>query len=813
MAAAAADHAKYLRENLQGIMEALVMSILDDRPDKVDLYALDWLCKYQAGLVVGPGDCPAAKTAALGIAGMGMDVPTLEAERASLQRTREGLLQQLSVIRACEERNYLASQKDAAQAEEAALEAATNEPPAPSSSAPVAPVLPEAVSQAAAATPPESVAGDSTPQHGRENLPRQDSVAEQDAVEMAKVARMKDKERRQGVSAQAITEERMKEWKKPFFAKSDEEKAKLKEIIAISEKLQVLFGHLNDEDINSVIDAFSPKNVDTGESIIKQGEEGDFFYIVDSGAFDVFVKRQGGEDTKVLSELGSGACFGELALMYNAPRAATVTCCTSGRVWSLDRDSFQLMLVTAGNTKKKEYEGFLEQVDIFKTLTKFEMAQLSDMVNSELYDGGETIMQQGDEGNFLCIIEDGEAKAYICGAEGEVEVKHYNKPGDYFGEVALLTSTSRKATVRAVGQGCAVLTVSREDFDRVLGPIKDTISKNIDKYPQYADFIKQEADKEAAEEEERRKISRMKDKARRPGVSAQTISEERIKDWVKPSFQKSEGARENLRQIIAASDKLQVLFGHLKPESIYDVIDAMFPKEVSAGSNIITQGEEGDNFYIVDEGQFDVLVKRSEGPPVKVLDYGPGACFGELALMYNAPRAATVTATTSGKVWALDRESFQMMLVTSENTKRKEYEGFLENVDIFKDLTKYELSQLSDLLEMECFDAGEDIIRQGDTGDIFYIVDDGEARAYISGEEGEIEVKRYSQPGDYFGEIALLTDAQRRASVRAAGTGCSVLSVSRADFDRVLGPIKDLLSKQIDKYPQYAQFLDAPAGK
>merc|ERR1719421_2649797 len=101
--------------------------------------------------------------------------------------------------------------------------------------------------------------------------------------------------------------------------------------------------------------------------------------------------------------------------------------------------------------------------------------------------------------------------------------------------------------------------------------------------------------------------------------------------------------------------------------------------------------------------------------------------------MYNAPRAATVTATSDSKVWGLDREAFQMMLATAENTKKSQYEGFLEKVDILKDLTRYEMAALSDMLESELYDAGETIISQGEDGNYFYIIEDGEAKAYING--------------------------------------------------------------------------------
>eukprot|EP00971_Amphidinium_carterae_P250623 4975404-Amphidinium_carterae.1 len=98
------------------------------------------------------------------------------------------------------------------------------------------------------------------------------------------------------------------------------------------------------------------------------------------------------------------------------------------------------------------------------------------------------------------------------------------------------------------------------------------------------------------------------------------------------------------------------------------------------------------------------------------MECGPGHCFGELALMYNAPRAATVTATEPAMVWGLDRESFRLMLCTAENTKAHIHEGFLEGVEILQDLTKYERAQLSDMLQSDLWDAGEAIVSQGDDG-------------------------------------------------------------------------------------------------
>jgi len=123
-----------------------------------------------------------------------------------------------------------------------------------------------------------------------------------------------------------------------------------------------------------------------------------------------------------------------------------------------------------------------------------------------------------------------------------------------------------------------------------------------------------------------------------------------------------------------------------------------------------------------------------------------------------------------------------------------------------KTLNHFELAKLSELMESDCFDDGEDIITQGEAGDKFFIIEDGTASAYISGPDGEKRVKSYEK-GEYFGEIALLKNEPRKATVRATGQGAVVVSLSKEDFTNMLGPIQDILNKHIDKYPQYAALL------
>ena len=91
-----------------------------------------------------------------------------------------------------------------------------------------------------------------------------------------------------------------------------------------------------------------------------------------------------------------------------------------------------------------------------------------------------------------------------------------------------------------------------------------------------------------------------------------------------------------------------------------DIIDAMFEKKVDKDEMIIKEGDEGDNFYIIERGEFVALKGDQE-----VFSYDNKGSFGELALMYNCPRAATVIAKSEGTLWCVDRLSFRNIIVVS----------------------------------------------------------------------------------------------------------------------------------------------------
>ena len=126
--------------------------------------------------------------------------------------------------------------------------------------------------------------------------------------------------------------------------------------------------------------------------------------------------------------------------------------------------------------------------------------------------------------------------------------------------------------------------------------------------------------------------------------------------------------------------------------------------------------------------------------PKHLKDYVPGEGFGELALLYNAPRAATITATQESTLMKLDRGTFNHIVKDAAQRKREKYDNFLQTVPILQSMDPYERSKLGDAVREEHFSAGEYIIRQGSAGDVFYMMSEGTAKAtkIIDGNEQEV---------------------------------------------------------------------------
>lgn len=290
--------------------------------------------------------------------------------------------------------------------------------------------------------------------------------------------------------------------------------------------------------------------------------------------------------------------------------------------------------------------------------------------------------------------------------------------------------------------------------------------------------------------------------SRRVSVSAESMDPNKLKAQMSQvtNIPKSPEVTETLLGVVSKSPLLRTLDQEQK-----DLIVKAFAGPITkpAGEDIIVQGDIGDVFYLLEDGSVDVYIKKKGADEVKVHSYKPGDAFGELAIMYNAPRAATCRSSSEVRLWALDRVSFKVIVVAAAMQKRETYKNFLAQVPILESLTEMEVLTLADSLAEETYADNDVICKQGEEGNYFYIIKEGTAECFQADSSGDNRMVASLTGGHYFGEIALLTSKPRQATVKAKGT-LKVLAIDRATFTRVFGSMEDIMKRNMDQYTKYA---------
>jgi cGMP-dependent protein kinase len=254
------------------------------------------------------------------------------------------------------------------------------------------------------------------------------------------------------------------------------------------------------------------------------------------------------------------------------------------------------------------------------------------------------------------------------------------------------------------------------------------------------------------------------------------------------TFAKPEASKRFLSRALRS----HYLFEELSEEDMGRIIECMRPTFCSKTEIIIQEGTLGDLFFCLEEGTAEAVVE-GVGP---VVNYESGGCFGELALIYNSPRAASVVAKSECKLWALDLKTFRNILATTSSAKMVKRCGFLKKCAFLDPLDNEQIGKLAGALELVEFENGAQIVTQGEVGDNFYIIESGTVKcSQRKGTGASVELIEL-KAGSYFGEMALMLKDSRHATCVASGAvKCFVLSKEK--FDLLLGNVQDILARQM----------------
>jgi len=222
------------------------------------------------------------------------------------------------------------------------------------------------------------------------------------------------------------------------------------------------------------------------------------------------------------------------------------------------------------------------------------------------------------------------------------------------------------------------------------------------------------------------------------------------------------------------------------------IVDSFVPGSFTFGQTIVREGEPADAFYLLVSGQARVVKQSDNGEEISLSVLRPGDSFGEMGLLEESNRSATVRATGEVSVFKLDRSVFQALIHTEPEIrhyfelqiKHRHLHNFFRVYSPFARLPADLLQTLIGELKPVTFDQGASVIRQGDKPGPMYVIAEGRLRTFTV-ENGRRHYLAYLRKGDFFGEMSIFKAEPRSASVEAVSP-CKLLELASGTFEKLL---------------------------
>ncbi|KAK2196093.1 bifunctional cGMP-dependent protein kinase [Babesia duncani] len=478
---------------------------------------------------------------------------------------------------------------------------------------------------------------------------------------------------------------------------------------------------LNDYEIDAFVNAMSCFKMPKGSTVVQQGEIGAYFFIISQGTFDVFV------NDKLVNTLVRGVAFGEISLIHDTPRTATIriqeTC--DGILWGVTRQVFRETLKQLSVRNFAENRAFMDCVSIFETLTEPQKNIITNALVEEHFCNGESIVSQGDEGDVLYILKQGNADVFVNGVKVRTLIK-----GQYFGERSILYKEPRSATIKATTETICV-SIARDILQRTLGNLHHVLFRNIMmECLQNSEVFRQFTAQQLIELIESASVRSYKPNhviLRREellkGIRFFIVLEGSVEIYYEDSLlgrmsrcdafgeeyimnpktpfghvviAKTECklglftqhaiqlvlGGEELDEKLEYNNKMSIvkkmyIFRYLSDKQTDLLIKAFKTVRYKRGETVITEGEVGSCFYIIKNGEVEIT---KGGVNIRTL--GKHDYFGERALIYDEPRSASAICNVAQvDLWMVEKVVF-LQIMEGPMLKHLEYRIQLQDTKV-----------------------------------------------------------------------------------------------------------------------------------
>lgn len=274
-----------------------------------------------------------------------------------------------------------------------------------------------------------------------------------------------------------------------------------------------------------------------------------------------------------------------------------------------------------------------------------------------------------------------------------------------------------------------------------------------------------------------------------------------------------ERAEATLSKFLASTDPIDKnakvpvlpLFGGLTPQALEQLLSNITFEEIPQGVAPVRQGEEGREMFVVVRGVMTVTRENDEGQKTTLAALGPGAIFGEMALMSDAPRAATVTAAEPAQLLSIHREDLEKLAsqtpvigeVLGGFCRNRMLGNLIRTSPMLSHVPPSERLGLIQQFETRVFEPGDVMVENAKDAPGLFLIASGSVRIAAVDTDGELIHVGMLGPGDLVGEMSVVLRRPSSAHV-LANHPTVALFLSRERFHEVIRDYPTLLTELYD---------------
>ncbi|KAG7372334.1 serine/threonine protein kinase [Nitzschia inconspicua] len=233
-----------------------------------------------------------------------------------------------------------------------------------------------------------------------------------------------------------------------------------------------------------------------------------------------------------------------------------------------------------------------------------------------------------------------------------------------------------------------------------------------------------------------------------------------------------------------------ILFQELTGTELHTLVMATQKLEVEPGARVQAQDTLGEYMFVVQSGELSLYCERKKTTYAKIK---VGQIYGETDLLYGVPTAQALIADKKSTIWKLGQMTYRQVVAKHALEMDSDIKAALRKVKLFDGLPVPTLNKFADTLTRVHYKKGDKIIEKGEIGHIFYIIEKGKVKVHDIGIGDSQQVDSILEPGDSFGERALITGEPRAASITALSERVTLLVMNRVTFEETIGELEDAL--------------------